>query len=323
MKVCIYGAGAIGGHLAARLVSSGTAEVSVVARGPHLAAMRDKGILLKAEGRTFGGPVAHATDDPDTLGPQDLVVVTLKTQSQPAIAAPLARLLDQGGVALFAQNGIPWWWNHGLGRGGALKLLDPEGELWTKVGGARVIGGVINSANAVTEPGVVVNTAGKRWLLGEPDNSRPARLDAVAKLLSDAGLDTVVTTDIRKEIWRKLCTNVSANPIAALTRNPQARVAGLPELAMGLIDETLAVAAAMGSDLRGEVDPRTIVKPNGGRQARPSMLQDVDAGRPLEVDSILGQIAAFAREAKVPTPKIDVVLPLLAGLDAWLREQQH
>jgi 2-dehydropantoate 2-reductase len=284
--------------------------------------MRDHGIRLKAEGREFGGPLARATDDPSTLPGQDLVVVTLKTQSQPAIAAPLARLLDRGGVALFAQNGVPWWWNHSLRRGGALSLLDPKGALWTEVGGARVIGGVINSSNAVTEPGVVVNGGGKRWILGEPDNSRSARLEQVAALLSGAGLDAVMTTDIRKEIWRKLCTNVSANPIAALTHNPQAQVEGLPELAMGLIEETLAVAAALGWDLRGEVDPVAIVKPKGGRQARPSMLQDVDAGRTLEADSILGQIAVFAREAGVATPKIDVVLPLLRGLDTWLRERQ-
>lgn len=320
MKVCIYGAGAIGGHLAARLVSSGAAEVSVVARGPHLAAMRDKGITLHAEGRSFGGPLAHATEDPDTLPAQDLVVVALKTPSQPAIARQLARLLDRGGVALFAQNGIPWWWAHGLGLDSALPLLDPAGELWSKVGGARVLGGVISSSNAISEPGVVVNAGGRRWVIGEPDNSRSARVERVAALLASAGLDAVVSTDIRREIWRKLCINISANPVAALTRNPKARVEGLPDLAMGLIEETLAVAAALGWDLRGEVDPVAIVKPQGGRQARPSMLQDVEAGRALEVDSIVGQVAAFGLEAGVPTPKIDVVLPLLRGLDAWLRE---
>ena len=318
MKVCIFGAGAIGGHLAARLVSSGAAEVSVVARGTHLAAMQERGILLKAEGREFGGRLAHATDDASTLPAQDLVVVTLKTQSQAQIALPLARLLDKGGVALFAQNGLPWWWNHAIGTGGSLPLLDPKGELWNAVGGARVIGGVINSSNAVTEPGVVVNAGGKRWLIGEPDNSRSPRLEAVAALLAQAGLESVVSTDIRKEIWRKLCTNISANPIAALTRNPAEPVEGLPELGKGLIVEALEVAAALGWDLRGEVSPDAIVKP--GRNAKPSMLQDVEAGRTLEVDSILGQVAAFARQVNVATPRIDVVLPLLRGLDAWLRE---
>ena len=320
MKVCIYGAGAIGGHLAARLVSSGKAEVSVVARGANLAAMRERGVLLKAEGREFGGRLANATDDPASLPAQDLIVVTLKTQSQPAIAGQLAQMLDKGGVALFAQNGVPWWWNHGLGKGGALPLLDPTGELWSKVGGSRAIGGVVNSSNAVTEPGVITNAGGKRWVIGEPDNSRSARLEAVAALLGEAGLDCVVSMDIRREIIRKICTNISANPIAALTRNPKERVEGLAELGMALIEETLAVAAAMGIDLRSEVDPVAVVKPGGGRNAKPSMLQDVEAGRSVEVDSILGQIVAFGRDVGVPTPKAEVVLPLLRGLDAWLRE---
>ena len=324
MKVCIYGAGAIGGHLAARLIATGGHEVSVIARGAHLAAMREKGVLLRAGGAEIGGRPRAATDDPDALPPQDVVLVTLKSPSIPAIARPLARLLGDHGVAVFLINGVPWWWNHGTGRDAPLDLLDPEGALWREVGGARALGGVINSSNQVIAPGVVLNTGGNRWLIGEPDGSRSERARMVADMLAGAGLNALTSSDIRADIWRKLCVNISSNPFAALTRltsREGAAIPGLDDLCVRAIDETLAVAAAMGRDLRGEIDPEAIVRPAGGRSpGRSSMLQDVDAGRALEVDAIVGQVCAFGRAAGVPTPTLDVVLPLLRGLDAALRQ---
>ncbi len=324
MKVCIYGAGAIGGHLAARLVATGGHEVSVIARGAHLAAIRDKGIVLRAGGAEIGGRPHAATDDPAALPEQDVVLVTLKSPSIPAIAAPLARLLGARGVAVFLINGVPWWWNHGTGRDAPLDLLDPEGALWRGVGGARALGGVINSSNQVVAPGVVLNTGGNRWLIGEPDGSRSDRARMVADMLAAAGLNALVSADIRADIWRKLCVNISSNPFAALTRltsREGGAIPGLDDLCVRAIDETLAVAAAMGRDLRGEIDPEAIVRPAGGRSpGRSSMLQDVDTGRALEVDAIVGQVQAFGRAAGVPTPTLDVVLPLLRGLDAALRQ---
>ena len=179
MKVCIFGAGAIGGHLAARLIAKGDCEVSVIARGPQLVALRTTGVTLHTEGRVISGKPAFATDDPASLPPQDLVVVTLKAPSQPAIATPLARLLAGDGVALFAMNGLPWWWNHGKSADGHLELLDPGGALWREVGSGRALGGVVNSSNQITAPGVVVHTGTKRWIIGEPDNSASPRLQRV------------------------------------------------------------------------------------------------------------------------------------------------
>ncbi len=323
MKVCIYGAGAIGGHLAARLIAKGDCEVSVIARGPMLDAWRTKGVALHTEGRVIGGKPAFATDDPASLPPQDLVVVTLKAPSQPAVAAPLARLLGERGVALFAMNGLPWWWNHGLDAGGPLDLLDPGGALWNGVGPGRALGGVVNSSNQVTEPGVIVHTGTKRWIMGEPDNSASARLKRVVDLFSAAGLDGALSTDIRRDIWRKLMTNISGNPVAALTRlvaKDVATVPGLDEVAIALIDEALAVAAAHGCDLRGEIGGAALARPAKGRApGKSSMLQDVEAGRAVEVDAIMGQVQVFGREKGVATPVIDTVCALLRGLDLSMK----
>ncbi len=322
-KICIYGAGAIGGHLAARLIATGGHDVSIIARGAHLAAIRDNGIFLRAGDDVIGGRPHLATDDPTALPEQDIVLVTLKAPSLPEIAKPLARLLGARGIATFLMNGIPWWWNFGAGCDEPLPLLDPEGALWREVGGHRALGGVVNSSNQVIAPGVILNTGGNRWMIGEPDGSPSARANAVVDLLSRTGLNAKVSKDIRGDIWRKIFVNISSNPFAALTRLPSrdaAEVHGLDEIAIKAIDEAMTVAAAMGRDLRSEIDPEKIVRPAGGRSAgRSSMLQDVDAGRALEVDGIVGQVREFGRVRGVPTPVLDVVLPLLRGLDRSLR----
>ena len=323
MKVCIYGAGAIGGHLAARLLAHTQSEVSIVARGPMLEGLRARGLTLRTEGRDIGGRPHHVTDDPSMLAPQDLVVVALKAYSQSAVASQIGRLLAPDGVALFAMNGLPWWWMQGTASPGHLERIDPGGALWREVGGARALGAVVNSSNHVPEPGVVVHSGAKRWAIGEPDGAATPRLRRVADLLRAADLEVVESTDIRREIWRKLMTNISGNPIAALTRlagKDAAHVSPLDEVAMKLIAEALEVAASEGTDLRGEVTPEGIARPTKGRfPGKSSMLQDVEAGRPLEVEAILGQVQAFAQASGIPTPTIDVVYALLSGLDHALR----
>ena len=191
------------------------------------------------------------------------------------------------------------------------------------MGAARALGAVVNSSNHVPEPGVVVHSGAKRWAIGEPDGAVTPRLRRVADLLRAAELEAVESTDIRRDIWRKLMTNISGNPIAALTRlagKDAAQVSPLDEVAMKLIAEALEVAAAEGTDLRGEVTPEGIARPTKGRfPGKSSMLQDVEAGRPLEVEAILGQVQAFAQARGIPTPTIDVVYALLSGLDHALR----
>jgi 2-dehydropantoate 2-reductase len=323
MKVCIYGAGAIGGHLAARLISKGDCEVSVIARGAQLEALRTKGVTLHtADNRVISGKPAAATDDPSRLPPQDIVVVTLKAHAQSAIAAPLAKLVKPQGVALFAMNGLPWWWNHGR-RDAHLELLDPGGALWRGFGPARALGGVVNSSNEVIEPGVIQASGTKRWIVGEPNGGTSARAKQIVDMFSAADLDGVLSTDIRRDIWRKIMTNISSNPIAALTRlvtKDAGTIPGLPGIAAMLIKEALQVAVRDGTDLSGEVDADAMTRPGGGRAAgKSSMLQDVEAGRPVEVEAILGQVQAFARDHAIATPTLDVVCALLRGLDLSLR----
>ena len=323
MKVCIFGAGAVGSNIAARICAANTAEMSVVARGTQLKAIREKGLLLKSGGKEIRGKPAAATDDPASLPAQDLVVVTLKAHALPALAPTLERLLAPDGCAVFMLNGIPWWWRHGRpGVAGALPLLDPDGTLWEKLR-KKALGCVIYSPNEIVEPGVVVHIGANRWVIGEPSDEKTARVQAVIDLFNKSGLTAEIPPDLRAEIWRKLMNNASGNTLAALTRLGHYEIASDPDIkrvGMEIMSETLNVAAALGWDLRKEIDVEKIAsRATPGPSSPPSMLQDVLLGRPLEVEAHIGQTQAFARELKVPVPTIDVVLPLLRGLDRSLR----
>lgn len=330
MRVCIYGAGAIGGNIAVNMAAAKVAEVSVVARGAHLAAIRARGLTLRTGGRDINVKFAAATDDASTLPKQDLVIVGLKAQSTPAAAGAIGDLLAADGCALFLANGLQWWWRHGLagGKPEHLPLLDPEGALWRLVRPERALGGSAYSGNEIPEPGVVVHSMMNDWGLGEPSvaaagsaaGAASPRLRRVVELFQAAGLKARVAPDIRRELWLKLVRVGSQSAVGALTRLNNRQMGEFTDIA-GLrsryIEEALAIAAAQGCDLRAEVD---IAKLTGaGPPHRPSMLQDVLAGRPIEVEAQLGQPQAFAREAGVATPVMDTILPLLRGLDRSLR----
>lgn len=323
MKVCIFGAGAIGGHIAARMAAAKSAELSVVARGAQLDAIRRNGVTLESGDKEYCGKPSVATDDPATLPKQDLVIVTLKAHAIPAVAATIEKLLAADGVVLFPLNGIQWWWNHGRpGNKGALPLLDPQGELWSRLR-ERTLGCVIYSPNEVVSPGVIVHIGGNRWVIGEPSDRKTPRVQAVVDLFREAGLPAEISSDIRGEIFRKLTGNAAGNTISALTRRGHYEMASDPHLrvlSIGIMRETLSVAAALGWDLRGELDPEKIAsRASPGPASTPSMLQDVQLGRPLEVECHIGQTQAFGREVNVPTPVIDIVLPLVRALDASIR----
>lgn len=326
MKVCVFGAGAIGGHVATRLIAAGAAEVSVVTRGRQLEAIRARGLTLLTGGKEITGKPAAATDDPSSLPPQDMVLVTLKAHSLPGVADSLARLVAPQGAIVFALNGIPWWWRLGQpGPAGSLPLLDPAGALWTKLR-EKTLGCVVYGPVEVKEPGVIFHFSGNRWLIGEPDGSKSARLEAVIGLFNASGLVAEIPADLRLEVWRKGVGNVAGNTLAALTRLPGAdfgTIPGLQDVYANLMRETLAVAAKMGWDLRPEVDVDKVARRADSSRFRSSMLQDVDAGRPLEVEALLGQIQAFAQEVKVAVPAIDCIVPILRGLDASLRKDSR
>ncbi|MBX3539233.1 MAG: 2-dehydropantoate 2-reductase [Chelatococcus sp.] len=320
-RLCIFGAGAVGSHLAAKLIRSGKVDVSLVARGAHLSALRGNGLTLRGVEESFTVPVAMATDDPNSLPPQDVVIVGLKSHSLPPVAAQLGRLIAPDGVALFCLNGIPWWWNHGLpGKAGPLPLIDPDGVLWKEIGAERALGVIVQSPNEIVAPGVVENASNSNhFLLGEPDRSPSPRLDASLALLQSAGIDAIHSPDIRRDVWAKLLRNASNGPLAALTRLVGAERNAFPELdAVGqaIITELVAIAGAQGYDIGTEAAE----KGKGPRAqalaaVRPSMLQDLMQGRPMEVESQLGQPALFADEVGVAAPTLKTVLALLRGLN--------
>lgn len=324
MKVCVFGAGAVGGNVATRLVAAQAADVSIVARGATLRTIRERGLTLHSLGQEFTAKPKVATDDPSTLPPQDLVITTVKAYGLPAIADALARLIAPQGCALFLLNGIPWWWRHGLaGASGPLPLVDPQAMLWTRVTPQKALGCVVGSPNEVKAPGFIVNTRFNRYLMGEPDGSLSTRLNAAVELFRRSGIEAEASTDIRREIWRKLTTNAAGNPLTALTRLSLSELGAEPqlrELSATIMHEVLAVAAALGWDLRSELDVEKNSARSGNKsEIRTSMLQDVLLKRPLEVEAQLGQIQAFAREAGVAVPAIDVIVPLLRGLDRALQ----
>jgi 2-dehydropantoate 2-reductase len=324
MKVCIYGAGAVGGHVATRLAAAGHAEVSVVARGEHLKAIRERGLELRNDvGEVWHAAVAHATDRPETLPTQDLVLVALKAWALPEHARSLDRLLAPGGAVAFFNNGIPWWWDAAAtGGGSALPLLDPEGLLWGLVRPERTLGAVVYSPNEIETPGVIVNRskARNRFVFGSPyagTDALEASLASMVALFQQSGLPAEIATDLRHEIWQKLLVNAAGNPISALTRlgtKERGQDAELQRLSTALATEVEHIANAMGWTLpEGAVADAVGV--GRAQSMRPSMLQDVLGGRRMEVEALLGQPQQFARACGVPTPAIDVMVPLLRGLD--------
>jgi 2-dehydropantoate 2-reductase len=327
MKVCVFGAGAVGGYLAARLLLAGTHEVSVVARGPHLQAIAHHGLTLIEGDQTVVVHPAHATDRPHTLPPQDLVLVTLKAHALPAAAPDIAALLGPGGCAVFVNNGIPWWWpHHGTHQPDQpLPLLDPSGALWSTVTPQRAMGCVVYSANELLRPGVVRHTTNNQWWLGEPHGQMSPRLSAATALLQAAGLNAQAVPDIRTQVWAKLLRNTPMNALCALTRldvGALAREPGLLGLFEALVDEVTAVALAHGVDLSARVAQAKAAPRLGGAvdgrpapAVRPSMLQDIESGRAMEVEPILGQVLAFAQACHTPTPVLAQLVPLLRGLN--------
>jgi len=315
VKVCVVGAGAIGGWAAAWLARAGH-DVRLVARGPHLDALRRDGLALESAGarRAFALP---ASDDPADFGAQDAVFLCLKTYSIAAMLPRLAPLLGPGTVVVPAINGLPWWYFHAEGGardGQPIDCLDPGGRMLAALDPARIVGCVVHGAAEVVAPGVVRHTAGNRFILGEPDGSRSGRVLALAWAMTAAGFDAPVTAEIRVEIWTKLIGNLSYNPVAALTLAWMHEINANPDLLAlirAMMEEAMRVAAAYGVRIPMTLDERIEVARKIGR-SKISMHQDVERGRPLEVDAVVGSVAELARKAAVPTPTLDAVLALLA-----------
>lgn len=312
MRICVFGAGAIGGNFAARLADAGN-EVSVVARGAHLEAIKARGLTLISGDRKIVAKV-KASDRPADLGPQDAVISTLKATGLAALADSVGPLLGPETPVVFAQNGLPWWYGHGLGpqRPPApdLSRLDPGGALAKAVGYERTLGGAVTSPNHMVEPGVIVHEQPDRntlWL-GEIDDRQTPRVEALRKTLVAAGIGSPSTRDIRYDIWHKLMANLTGSSICLVLGQP-ATIQKTPivnRMARRAHVEALAVAAAHGVVLDDSPDVRY-----GPKRVyfdhRPSILQDYDLGRPMEIEAIVRAPVAFARSAGVDTPTLDAI----------------
>jgi 2-dehydropantoate 2-reductase len=314
MKLCIYGAGAIGGYMAAKLARAG-ADVSLVARGPHLEAIQDNGLTLIEEGETWRVPV-RAAADPAALGPQDTVVITLKAHSVPAAVAPMQPLLGPDTTVVMGVNGVPWWYFYRLGGphdGRRLHTVDPGDVQWDGIGPQRVLGCVVYPAAEVVEPGVIRHVEGNRFSLGEPSGEKSERAEALSRLLGAAGLRAPVRPRIRDEIWVKLWGNLSFNPISALTHatlDVLCTDPGTRAVARGMMLEAQAIAETLCVKFPIDVERRI----DGGAAVgahKTSMLQDLERGRPMEIDALVTAVREMGRLVGIPTPTIDTVLALI------------
>lgn len=312
MRICIFGAGAVGGHLAVKLGISGH-DVSVVARGDHLAAIQAKGLALDTGGRRLVAQV-RASDRPEMLGLQDVVISTLKSTALPALAQNAGPLLKADTSVVFAHNGIPWWYGDGVAPARPpvpdLSRLDPGGRLRNSIGPHRAVGGVIYSANEVSEPGVVFNRSPERnvVLVGEIDGQVSGRLSQLRSALEKSGIGSPEIGDIRRELWTKLIQNLSASLLALLLEQPESRLSEepMPPVFAQLWREAYAIATAHCGPLEIGANP----PPPPTMNHKPSMLQDYEKRRPMEIEALIRTPLAFAKSAGLSTPALDVASAL-------------
>ena len=314
MKICVFGAGAIGGYMGVKLAQAG-ADVSLVARGPHLAAMQENGLRLIEEGQEHKVSVS-ASDTPSDLGEQDYIIVTLKAHSVPPVVEKMRPLIGKNTTIVSGVNGVPWWYFHKIGgplEGTRLHSVDPDDAQWNGFGPDNVLGCVVYPAAEVIEPGVIKHIEGNRFSLGEPDGSKSERAIALSQALSAAGLKAPVRPKLRDEIWVKLWGNLSFNPISTLTHatlDVLCTDEGTRPIARAMMLEAQEIAEKLGVKFPIDVERRI----DGGAAVgahRTSMLQDLDQGRPMEIDALVASVQELGKITKTPTPIIDTVLGLV------------
>ncbi|MDX1396666.1 MAG: 2-dehydropantoate 2-reductase [Gemmatimonadota bacterium] len=314
MKICVFGAGAIGGYLGVELSLAGH-DVTLIARGPHLEAMKSNGVRLLIDGEErVARP--RCTDDPLGVGHQDYVIITLKAHSVSGAVESMQPLFGPDTAVVTASNGVPWWYFYGLKgsewRGRRLETVDPGGVQWKGIGPERVIGCVVYPATVVERPGVIRHEYGDKFSLGEPTGEKTERVVRLAQALSDAGLRAPIR-NIRDEIWLKLWGNLAFNPISALTGETLDIVAtdpGTRAVAKAMMLEAKEIGELLGARFRVDIE-RRIDGAAGVGPHRTSMLQDLDLGRPMEIDALVSAVQEMGRLVGVETATIDTVLALV------------
>ena len=314
MKFCVFGAGAVGGFVGG-MVARGDAEVSLIARGEHLSALQASGLKVITPDEEFTVDVL-ATDTPAELGVQDVIFLSAKAHALTVAAEAMQPLIGPDTVIVSAQNGIPFWYFHAHGGnldGHTLQTVDPGARIANAIGNERVIGCVITSSNTVEAPGVVRNIGNRVFALGEPDGSQSERLADIAALLAEAGLSAPTEGNIRSEVWVKMWGNVSFSPMAVLTMSklgPLVEGEDLRALGVTIMEEVQAVSEALGVEFTATITDRL----EGTRRVaghKTSILQDLEAGRPMEVDGITGAVVELGRLLGVETPMIDLIYALM------------
>jgi 2-dehydropantoate 2-reductase len=313
-SICIFGAGAIGGYVGARLAHKGEAEVSLIARGAHLEAMQARGLTLKQGGETI---IVHPrlTANPAELGHQDFIILTLKAHAVPGIIDALQPLIGKDTAILFAQNGVPWWYfyKHGGPHDGRrLESVDPGGAIWSRIGPERALGCIVWQAAEIEAPGVVAHRYGDRMPVGEPSGEASARVTVLSRLLTAAGIKSPVRNNLRNEIWLKLWQNLSFNPVSVLTNGTLGELAadqGTHRVIKTMMEEARAVGESLGVTFAFDVEKRIEMTAKVGAH-RTSMLQDAEAGRPTELDALLGVVIELASLTGIATPGLQLVYDL-------------
>lgn len=318
MKICVYGAGAIGGYLAHGLAQAKDVELSIIARGPHLKAINENGLTLIKDGERSTVKV-HGTSNASELGPQDAVFNCLKAHQAWASADDLKPLLGPETVVVTCQNGVPWWYFHQIGgefEGRKLDAVDRGDRQWNAIGPERAIGCSVYPATEITEPGVIKHTYGDKFALGEPSGESTPRIEKLSALMEEGGLRAPILDDIRSELWLKLWGNLCFNPISALTRATLDVVAtdpGTRAVSKAMMLEAQAVAEKLGSSFRVDVERRI----NGAAKVgahRTSMLQDLEADKAMEIDALVTAVSEMGKVVNLPTPMLDGVLALVQQL---------
>jgi len=313
MKTCIYGAGAIGGWLGARLAQAGS-QVSVVARGATLEALQAHGLRLESAGEVVAVPV-RASAEPAALGVQDLVIVAVKAPAMADVARSIAPLIGPGTMVLTAMNGVPWWFFEGFGgpyAGTRLQAIDPGGVIAGAIPAGHIVGCVVHASCSLNSPGFVKQHFGNKLILGEPSGEQTGRVQRLAAMLQMAGLEAVVSEQIQKDAWYKLWGNMTVNPVSAMTGATTDLILG-DELVRGFISSVMLEAREIGARIGIPIDQQ----PEDRHQVtlklgafKTSMLQDVEAGKAVELDALVTVVRELGQLTQVPTPFTDALLGL-------------
>ena len=326
MKICVVGAGAIGGLMGAKLSLAGE-DVTLIDQGAHLEAIKEHGLkLVMHDGAELLARDCRATGDMAEAGPQDLVIIAVKAHQIAPLAPHMRALFGPETAVMTVQNGLPWWYFHKHGGefdGRRIEAVDPGGEIDANIEVDRIIGCVVYPAGEVTAPGVVHHVEGNRFPIGELDGSHSGRVESISQAIINAGFKSYVLDDIRSEIWLKLWGNLSFNPISALTHATLVDICRFPatrDLAVEMMKEAQAVAHKLGIEFRHTIEKRIAGAESVGKH-KTSMLQDVEAGRALEVEAMVGAVVELGRLTETPTPYIDAVYACVKLLDRTMGEE--